>query len=152
MKSVFVAIEGFNLKQGYVIKELSIVHPDDTFQHYQFKTPENFIPSAVERKTINYTKNYLNGFSVEDECYLPNNLHSTILNEFKNFKIYVAGEITTRFLLHILPEASIINVCSVINIQYPKELPDPHCFRTHRHRYCSLAKARCIKATYIDDF
>ena len=151
MKSVFVAIEGFNLKQGYVIKELSIVQPNDTFQHYQFKTPENFTPSAAERKTIYYTKHYLNGFSIEDECYLPNHIHPTILCELKTFKIYVAGEITKLFLSNILPETIIIDVCSLLDFRYPNELPESHCFRTHRQRYCSLAKARYIKAV-LDAF
>ena len=64
MKAVFIAVEGFNLKRGYVIKELSVVHSDDSYQHYQFKTPENFIPSDADKKTIEYTKNYLNGFSI----------------------------------------------------------------------------------------
>ena len=145
MKYVFIAIEGFNLKQGYIIKELSIVYPDDSHQHYQFKTPENFTPSAADRTTINYTKNYLNGFSIEDNFYLPNDLHLTILNEFVNFKIYVAGEITQRFISDILPETSIVDVCSLIDFKYPTELPDPHCFRNHRARYCSLAKSRYIK-------
>ena len=151
MQAVFIAIEGFNLKQGYVIKELSIVHPDDTFQHYQFKTPDNFTPSAAARKTVKFTKKYLNGFSLEEQCFLPNHIHSTILYEFKNFKIYVAGEITKRFLFNTLPETNIIDVCSLLDFQYPEVLPDPHCFRAHRHRYCSLAKSRYIKAV-LDAF
>ena len=151
MKSVFIAIEGFNLKHGYVIKELSVVYSDDLYQHYQFKSPENFTPSAADRKTISYTRQYLNGFSIEDDFYLPNDLHLTILNGFENFKIYVAGEITQRFISDILPETSIIDVCSLTDFQYPTELPDPHCFKMHRARYCSLAKARYIKTT-LDTF
>ena len=151
MKSVVIAIEGFNLKQGYVIKELSIVYSDNTYQHYQFKTPETFVPTAADIKTINYTNQYLNGFSIEDNYYLPNILHSTILNEFKNFKIYVVGQITRRFISNILLETAIIDVCSLMDFQFPDELPDPHCFKPHRYRYCSLAKARFIK-TKLDVF
>ena len=145
MKSVFVAIEGFNLKRGYVIKELSIVYSDDSYQHYQFKTPVNFTATAADRVTINHIKTYLNGFSIEDDFYLPNDLHTTILKEFVNFKIYVAGDITKKIIANILPETSIIDVCSLIDFRYPTELPDPRCFRNHRARYCSLAKARYIK-------
>ena len=152
MKSVFIAIEGFNLKQGYIIKELSIVYPDDSHQHYQFKTPENFTPSVADKITIKYSENYLNGFSIEDNFYLPNDLHLTILNEFANFKIYVAGEITQRFISTILPETNIVDVCSLMDFQYPTELPDPHCFQIHHARYCSLAKARYIQQSLKDFF
>ena len=152
MKSVFIAIEGFNLKQGYVIKELSIIYCDATYQHYQFKTPENFTPTAADRVTINHTKTYLNGFSIEDDFYLPNDLHTTILKEFVNFKIYVAGDITNNFIANILPESGIIDVCSLIDFRYPTELPDPHCFRNHLARYCSLAKARYIKDSIVNFF
>ena len=147
MKSVFIAIEGFNLKEGYVIKELSIVHCDNSYQHYLFKTPENFTPSPADEKTIDYTEAYLNGFSIEDDFYLSNDLHTTILNEFVNFKIYVAGDITKTFIANILPDTGIIDVCSLIDFRYPTELPDPHCSWNHRARYCSLAKSRYIKDT-----
>ena len=85
----------------------------------------------------------------EDDGYLPNNIHTTILNEFQNCRVYVVGEITRRFISNIIPEINVTNVCSLINFKFPKELPDPHCFRIHRHRYCSLAKARCIKSVWV---
>ena len=151
MKVVFIAAEGFILKRGFVIKELSIVYSDDSYQHYHFKTPKNFTPSAADRNTINYTKHYLNGFSIEDDFYLPNDLHQTILNEFVNFRVYVAGEITRRFISDILPETRVIDTCSLTDFQYPTELPNPNCFKMHRARYCSLAKARYIKSA-IDTF
>ena len=152
MKSVFIAIEGFNLKQGYLVKELSIVYCDNTYQHYQFKTPENFTPSAADEKIIHYAESYLNGFSIEDDFYLSNDLHTTILKEFVNFKIYVAGDITKKVIANILPETDIIDVCSLIDFRYPTELPDPYCFRNHRARYCSLAKARYVKGAITDFF
>ena len=151
MKSVFIAIEGFNLKQGYLVKELSIVYCDNTYQHYQFKTPENFTPSAADEKIIHYAESYLNGFSIEDDFYLSNDLHTTILKEFVNFKIYVAGDITKTFIANILPDTRIIDTYSLIDFRYPTELPNPHCFKMHRALYCSLAKAIYIKSS-IDTF
>ena len=148
MRSVFVSIEGFNLKQGYIIKELSIIHTDNTFQHYHFKVPDTLIPTAAEMKTINYTEIKLNEFSLKDECYLPNDVHLLILNNFKNFRIYVAGELTKLFLSNIITEADIIDICSIFDFQYPKVLDNPQCFVVHKPRYCSLAKARHIKAVF----
>ena len=148
LKTVFIAIEGFNnLKQGYIIKELSIIYLDNSYQHYQFKTPEDFKPTAADEKIINYHTKYLNGFSLEDHFCLPNEVHRTILDKYLDFKIYVAGESTKLFISNILPANVIVDVSSLIDFQYPEELPDPRCFKQHsrKHRYCSLAKARFLK-------
>lgn len=148
LKTVFVAIEGFNnLSQGYIIKELSIVYLDNTYQHYQFKSPEEFIPTNADMKIINYCKKYLNGFSLEDNFYLPNHLHNTIIGELLDFKIYVAGNTTKSFICDILPTNVVMDVTSLIDFQYPEALPDPHCFKPHgfNNRYCSLSKARFLK-------
>lgn len=145
MKSVVISIEGFNLQRDYIIKELSVIHQDDGYQHYQFKTPRDFIPTNQDLKTISFTKKYLNGFSLIDDHHLDNEIHESILKEFAKYTIYVAGEITQRFISKILPETTVIDVYDIMDFKYPKELPDPSCFSYHLFRYCSLAKARYIK-------
>ena len=145
LKTVFIAIEGFSLQQGYIIKELSIVHLDNTYHHYLFKTPEDFTASVADMKIVNYNKKYLNGFSTEDDFYLPNHLHKAILEEFLNFKIYVVGSGTKAFISNILPSNVVLDVTSLVDFRYPEELPDPQCFKAHNHRYCALAKVKFLK-------
>ena len=147
MEFVIAAIEGFQFHAGFVIRELTLIFPDNSEQHFQFKNPEVLHLDEGDKRTAKFTKNHLNGFSATDDgtSCLPHSIYTQILREVENCRIYVAGEQTKHFFALNLPWTPVTDVYSLFDFQYPSELENPGCGKLHRFRYCTLAKARYLK-------
>ena len=144
---VIAAVEGFTLQNGLVLRELTLIFPDGSEQHFHFKNPEHLYLTEVDAKTVKFSERYLNGFSAKHDgnSCLSNSIYPKILEEIEGSRIYCAGESTRQFLTRHLPYSTVIDVYSIFDFKYPAELDNPHCFKLHRYRYCSLAKARFLK-------
>lgn len=147
---VYVAIEGINYDRDfYVVRELTILFPNGDVQHLHFKNPSNLVLTETQRKTARYTQSYLNGFGIADNpsCCLPNSTCIDVLKNIDKYRIYCAGDITTRFLMQRLPDSTIIDICKLFNFSYPKKACNPRCSIQHggSYRNCSLFKAYCLK-------
>ena len=147
---VILTLEGFNLPSGYIVKELTIIFNDDSYQHFHFNAPKDFYPTAKDLQTINYIRRHLNELYLSDDCLLPYTSIIDILNNLLSCKIYVAGNSTHKFIMTYLPLNNIIDICSEYNFKYPAELPPMDCFKQHKPRYCSLSKAKYIKSIIKD--
>lgn len=147
MDFVIAAIEGFQFGDGFVIRELTLIFPDNSEQHFQFKNPDVLHLDEADRRTAKFTKNHLNGFSATDDgtCLLPHKAYTGILREIENCRIYVAGEQTKHFFSLNLPYTPVTDIYSLLDFQYPNELNNPGCGLLHRFRYCTLAKARYLR-------
>ena len=137
-----IAAEGFTLPSGYVLKEMSIIFFNREYKHFLFKKPTNFLPTPKDIITIKYTTNRFNGLSFL-EGDVPYNLIEDILTPYKDYKMYTYSYIFKNFLQNILPSTTIINI-QTYEKKLPANLPKPNCFRNHKARYCSLAKAKEI--------
>ena len=143
---MILTLEGFTLPSGYYIKELTIMNENGNgYQHFHFNAPDNFQPTPSDQCTINYTTRHLNQLTLCDDSLLPYSTIEIILQNLSTRTIYVAGHSAYNFIKNYLPLTNIINISSTHDFKYPPTLDPVSCFKTHRPRYCSLAKARCIK-------
>lgn len=143
---MIVTLEGFTLPSGYIIKELTVLSDNnDEYQHFHFNAPENYQPTPSDLTTINYATRYLNQLTLSDDSLLPYSTINAILQNLVKHTIYVAGHSACSFIKSHLPLSNIIDITSTCDFKYPKILNPVDCFKAHRPRYCSLAKARCIK-------
>ena len=139
---VILTLEGFTLPSGYIVKELTIVFDDDSYQHFHFNAPKDFFPTAKDLRTINYVRRHLNGLSLSNDCLLPYTSINDILNNLSSCKIYVAGNSAHQFIMAYLPLNNIIDICREYNFKYPEELLPMDWFKQHKPRYCSHSKAK----------
>ena len=149
---MFLALEGFTLPSGYIIKELSVIFDNDNYQHFHFKPPTNFYPTNEEHYTINYTTTYLNQLYLMDDSLLPYSTINDILKNLSSHTIYVAGQSAYNFIKAKLPMTRVINICIKNNFEYPKQLSKSNCFKDHNPRYCSLSKCKYIKNFMINEW
>ena len=149
---MFLALEGFTLPSGYIIKELTVIFDDDNYQHFHFKAPANFYPTNDEQRTINYTTNYLNQLFFSDNSLLPYSTINDILKNLSSHTIYVAGQSAYRFVKSKIPLTNVIDICIDYNFTYPKVLEKTNCFKDHNPRYCSLSKCKYIKNFMINEW
>ena len=147
---MILTLEGFTLPSGYIIKELTVLNDDDEYQHFHFSAPKNFRPTPSDLYTIDYTTKHLNQLSLSDDSLLPYATIDVILQNIVNNTIYVAGHSAYNFIKSRLPLSNIVNICTALNFKYPATLESANCFKTHRARYCALAKARCIKKFMLE--
>ena len=141
--SCVVGIEGFYVSGQYIAKELTLLFPKDSYQHFMFNTPKNLFVSNKDKITVRYTEK-LNGLALTNDCFLPYNLIEHILDRIGHFRIYTAGNQAQNFLQKHLPYSNVIDICHEYNFTYPRHLPPVPCFKRHPTRYCSLAKALAI--------
>ena len=66
MAKVYVGVEGFLLKSGYIVKELSYVYEDSRVDHYRFAVPDDLFLTPAEGITVRYVSKNLNGLSLHD--------------------------------------------------------------------------------------
>ncbi len=141
---MILALEGFTLPSGYLVKELSVCLENYEI-HFYFKAPTNFEPSAKDLQTIRYASKHVNHLTLHDDNVLPYEALDVILQSLASKTIYVAGNSAYQFVAAKLPTTLVFDISSVYNFKYPKELPDTTCAKRHGSRYCSLAKCLCIK-------
>ena len=144
---VIAAVEGFpTLNGGLILRELTLIFPNGQEQHFQFKNPETMCLDRDEMETAKFCQRYLNGFSPDhnETCCLPAAVYPRILEEIEHCRIYCAGETARFFFARHLPNSHIVDVYSLFDFRYPTEFSNPNCFKHHRYRYCTLAKARFL--------
>ena len=78
MAKVYVGVEGFLLKSGYIVKELSYVYEDDRRDHYRFAAPEGLFLTPAEALTVRYVSKNLNGLSLNDIGIKYDQLHDIV--------------------------------------------------------------------------
>ena len=144
MERVFVAVEGYSLPNGFVVKELTVIKNNSDVDHFIFMKPD-VVFTAAETKTIAWTTKYLNGLKLTDG-HIPYNTVPHIISQLSHSKIFCYGSLTTKFLRSIIPLGYIIDV-QLKGFSLPKNLKDSHlrCGRSHPIRFCAMAKANAIK-------
>ena len=143
--SCVVTIEGFQLLQQFVVKELTILFSTDKYQHFHFNCPVNMMITPRDWSTIRYNQHY-SGLDLIDDSYLPYDVIRYILNKVSKIRIFTAGNQAKKFLTDYLPNSEIIDICKVYGFKYPLILENSPCFINHSSRYCSLSKAKTVKA------
>ena len=142
--SCVVAIEGFQISQQFVCKEMTILFDSNRYQHFHFDCPANLIIAPRDWNTIRYNQNH-SGLNISDDSFLPYGVIGYILSKIIDLRIYTAGHQTKTFLSSFLPSSDIVDVCQEYNFKYPLTLQDSPCFIPHTSRYCSLSKAKTLK-------
>ena len=135
----YIGIEGYNIPSGFIVKELAIVYPNEEFDHYLFKSPNDFLLTAKDEETIRYITRHLNNLSYTDGD-IPYSMVGSVLEKLKDYTIYTYGLQTQRLVQGFLPTATIINTQDDGH-KLDQHLPDPSCFRIHNFRYCAKSKA-----------
>ena len=144
---MILTLEGFTIPSGYIIKELTVINDkNNEYQHFHFNAPKDFQPTPSDIYTINYATKHLNQLSFSDDSLLPYVAINAILQNLEKHTIYVAGHSAHKFITSHLPLSNIIDITTTLDFKYPPVLQPADCFKTHRPRYCSLAKAWYIKS------
>ena len=143
--SCVVAIEGFQLSQQFVVKEMTILFDANQYQHFHFNCPVDLIIAPRDWSTIRYNHRH-NGLTLTNDSFLPYEVIGYILSQIINLRIYTAGNQAKDFLLKYLPKSDIVDICKAYNFRYPLNLQESNCFIPHPSRYCSLSKAKTLKA------
>ena len=143
--NMILALEGYTLPTWYIIKEMTVIFENNNLQHFQFAAPTDFQPTGRDLYTIRFTTKYINEIAYSDNSLLLYPMIDCILQKLSSQTIYVAGHCAYQFLSTKLPTTRIIDVCTKHDFKYPKELPTANCFKQHRPRYCSMAKATYVK-------
>ena len=142
--SCVVAIEGFQVSQQFVVKEMTILFDANRYQHFHFDSPSNLIIAPRDWNTLRYTQNH-SGLNLEDDSFLPYGVIGYILSKIIDLRIYTAGNQSKTFLSNYLPKSDIVDTCQEYNFKYPLVLQDSPCFVPHSSRYCTLSKAKTLK-------
>jgi hypothetical protein len=148
---MIVTLEGFTLPSGYLVKELTILYTNNDYQHFHFKSPEDFAPTGSELRTIKYATSYLHQLPLYDRNPLPYSMLATIVTSLRDDTIVVAGSAAFNLIRDFLPFSRIIDICESYNFKYPPALPPTHCFRNHQPRHCSLAKGQFISLFFQEN-
>ena len=140
-----VTFEGYCLPSRYIIRECTVTYINGDFDHFRLAYPTDFYPSEADKRTIEYTTKYLSRIPYHDNSVLPYDTLYTILNKLSQMTLYCAGHQAYRLLKSILPYTKIIDVTIQFGFRYPPVLESVNCGQQHNSRYCSLAKANCLK-------
>ena len=140
-----VTFEGFSLPSGYIIREMTIMFSNGEYDHFRFKAPQHFTPTITDVTTIQYTSNNLLQLPFHDKSLLPYETVFSILRSLSHLTLYSVGQQALEVLTTNLPFTRVVNVGSRFGFKYPTALPPVNCGRRHNTRYCSLAKAICLR-------
>ena len=140
---VYIGLEGYMLPQGYIVKELVILHTNDEYDHYILEAPKDLVLSPKDSYTIRWVTKNLNQLSYSDG-FIPYNALTRIFQGVCNMTIYTHGCIATDFIQKYLPTTIVINT-HINGFKLPELLPAVECSRFHPARYCAKAKAKAIK-------
>ena len=145
---VIAAVEGFPTRNGgLILRELTLIFPNGGEQHFHFRNPEVMCLNEDEMKIAKFCQRHLNGFSPtnDETCCLPAETYPKILELIQHCRIYCAGETARYFFARHLPDSHIVDVHSIFDFSNPTVFSEnPNCFKHHRYRYCTLAKARYL--------
>ena len=143
-----VAVEGYQLSEHFILKELFIQNSNEEFRQFLFKPPNGFKLSDKDARTVRYTTRHLSGLSytLGDISYTE---VGPILQKLQHCVVYTYGCNARNFLLKWLPSTVIINI-QELGYSMPKELFKRPCFLNHPARYCAASKAFDIKC-FLDN-
>ncbi len=142
--NVYIALDGYTLPSGFIVKEICIMFPNGEYNHFLLKAPKNQYLTDVDKRTIRYTTAHLNNLSYDDGDFPYENIDD-IFAKFSEYRIYTYSETSLKFLQNSLQTSVIINIQNQ-GFQMPTVLPDPICCRVHNNRYCAKAKAIAVKS------
>ena len=138
----YVAMDGYTLPSGYIMKELCIIFPNGEYDHFLFSKPDLHLNTS-DIRTIRYTTKYLNNLNFNDGS-TPYTLIEKILSKIQEFNIYTYSDVAQKTLQKYLPTTVIVNIQD-IGFRMPNTLPKSACFREHNTRYCAKSKAIAIQ-------
>ena len=143
IKMPIIGVEGFQLSNIFIVKELYIQIPSREFRQFIFKNPKDLQLNDEDLRTVRYTTRHLSGLSYTDGD-VPYDEVAVVLNRLKNCTIYTYGYTARNFLRTYLPTTVIVDI-QELGFNMPTELPKTPCFINHRPRYCARAKADAIR-------
>ena len=147
MFCVFIAVEGFTLPSGFIVKELTMMFGNHQFNHYLFEPPVDFVPTREDLTTIRYTTNQIHGLNFTDGTLAYDKLYD-ILSKLHDHKVHCYGEHTKRLLQSHVPFTPIFNIQDV-GFTMPETLPSSSCGRNHHGRNCSMSKATVVRNFFL---
>ena len=137
--NAYVGIEGYTTKSGFIHKELCIYYDGEEFDHYLFKRP-GWDLTEKDMKTVRYASSQLNGLHFNDGD-IPYEEFGLIPKAIAGYQIYTFSDLAVNTLRKYLPKTWKIKNIQDLGYEMPKHLPNSHCFRSHRSRYCAKSKA-----------
>ena len=141
---VYIALEGFTLPSGYIVKEMTTIFPNGEYNHYIFMNPKDVTLTAQDERTVRYATKNLHGLNYADGD-IPYDQFEVIFGKLTDFNIYTYSVIAVKFIQQFLPTTVVVNTQDMGH-KLPKCLPDSNCFRMHKnYRYCSKSKAAEIR-------
>ncbi len=140
---VYIAVDGYTLPSGFIVKELCVMFKNSEYNYYLLKPPANRQLSDMDKGTIRYTTTHLNNLSYYDGDFPYENLHE-ILSRYREYRIYTYSDVAVKLLHRLLPTSVTINIQD-LGFKMPAMLPDAACCRVHNPRYCAKAKSISIK-------
>ena len=127
--NAYIGVEGFSTKSGFILKELCIFYDGGEYDHYLFKEP-SWRLTHKDLDAVHYISSQLNGFHLYDGS-IPYEDIVGILEAIKGYKIYTFSYLAVETLREYLPDTEKIKNIQDLGFEMPKELPNPHCFRSH---------------------
>ena len=144
MPTVIVTLEGVNLAEEYIVRELSIYYPSSkTSIHHHYDPPTNYCLDEADRKTDSYIRNRCGGVGVFTPIpgARPYTESTSDITSLGGCRIICAGGIASKWLRTILPYGDIVDIQESTKFVYPKELISTWCGFLHNNtRFCSFAK------------
>lgn len=146
---LIISLDGFSLST-YVVKEMSIIRLDGTYEHYFFAPPTPLSERSVyERKTIHYSMRHLGQVDWDDGT-LPYSMVFSILKQLQaGVEVLCHGNMARNFLKKVLPASVNLRDTSGEGKKFPGSLDRMPCGRSHNGRYCSLAKGFYILDNFL---
>ena len=140
---VYIGVEGYLLSEGFIAKELAILHTDGQFDHYILQPPLDTELSVKDLQTVFYVTKNLNNLPYEDG-YIPYEKLTEIFKGIENNIIFTYGCIATQLVQKYLPNTIVFNTRKE-GFKLPANLVPTYCSRLHPPRYCAKSKAIEIK-------
>ena len=98
--AVYVGVDGFQLQNDWIVKELTLLFDNGEFNHTLFAPPIEYIIDNIDLQTIRYTTKQLNGLDYKDGNVCYTNLKDYI-SKLEGFKIYCYAEATKNYFNNI---------------------------------------------------
>ena len=147
MFTVYVGVEGFVLKTGFIVKQLSFLYEGNgEYENFLFSPPKMTL-SASDLKTVNWCTKNLHNLDW-DEGLIPYSSVQHIMNSLTNCHIVCHGHAAERFVRTMLPNTRVTDTTS-LGHKLPTEVYHKTCGRRHAGRNCALSKAYYISTFQI---
>ena len=146
--NIVICTEGFQLKDSYILKELTILSMGEEWKHFFFLPPAIKL-STNDKAWIRHSTRYCHELSWSDGD-IPYTLIQPILEKFKDLTIYSYGQYDTNLLEEFLPTSVIVNIQRE-GYTLPNSIKKRNCFNNHNPSRCALAKAHAVKEYMLNN-